>query len=407
MQWRNSLSRQVSTYEVMTAILEHGPISRADIARQTGISKQIASEIVRQLQEAGWIEETGVTSGNIGRSAVLYSIVPNSAYIVGVDLGGTKLTAAVADMTGNIVAERTVPTDPAGGLKVIQQIATMCRSVAAEAQADWAKVHLAVVGTPGVLDKETGFIEFAPNIMGFDSVRVAVELRAALGIEVFVENDVNLAALGERWAGAGQGSDNLVFIALGTGIGQGIIIHGKLLRGANGFAGEIGYLPLAADPFGPEAITTGAFETAVGSKAILRHYKAQGGDTLSVEQIFERAETNEPLAKSVLNELAKRLALGVAATCAIIDPEKIVFGGSIGSRPELIGRVQEALPNCMRRPPSIEVSSLGNRTGIVGAIARGLEELHELTHGSGVIQAGQPAPTLAMAPALAKAGNER
>lgn len=397
MQRRNSISRQVSTYEVMTAVLEKGPISRADISRETGLSKQVASEIVRQLEQAGWIEESGMERGKVGRAAVLYRIVPNSAYIVGVDLGGTKLTVAIADMAGEIVAEKTVPTAPEGGKVVIDQITSLCRRLADDARAEWDKVHLAVVGTPGVLDASTGFIEFAPNIRGFDNVRVLDELRAGLGIEVFLENDVNLAAIGERWSGAGQGVDDLVFIALGTGIGQGIIINGKLLRGASGFAGEIGYLPLGAEPFSEAAKNTGSFELSVGSLAIVGLYEELGGERHTVQELFERAHAGEERANAVLEELASRLALGVASTCALLDPAKVVFGGSIGSRPELIDRVNRILPQCMRRPPPLVTSSLGTRAGIVGAVARALEELHELTHGSGLIQAGPPAPTLTMA----------
>lgn len=394
MQRRSSISRQVSTYAVMTAILEKGPISRAGISRETGISKQTASEIVKLLEESGWIKESGIAQGKVGRSAVLYQIVPDSAYIVGVDLGGTKLTAAIADMAGNLVAEETVPTDQQGGREVIAQIVELCRELANGVGAVWHKVRLAVVGMPGVLDPETGFVEFAPNIPGFDRLRVRDELQTGLGIEVIVENDVNLAVIGERWRGAGQGVDDLVFIALGTGIGQGIVTSGHLLRGASGSAGEIGYLPLGADPFSAEAITAGAFETAVGSRAILRLYEEKGGKCETVKDLFERVEDGEPRASEVLDELALRLALGVAATCALIDPEKVIFGGSIGSRPELIERVGQILPMCMRKPPRVDVSSLGSRTAIMGALARGLEELHELTHGSGLTQAGPPALTL-------------
>lgn len=382
----------------MTAVLEKGPISRAGIARETGISKQTTSEIVRLLEEAGWIEETGTTRGKVGRTAVLYQIVPDSAYIVGVDLGGTKLTTALADMTGNVVAEETVPTNQQGGRDVIMQIGSLCRELAAGAGAAWDKVRLAVVGTPGVLNPRTGFVDLAPNIPGFDQLRVEDELRTNLGIEVHVENDVNLAVLGERWRGAGQGVDDLVFIALGTGVGQGIMTRGNLLRGANGSAGEIGYLPLCTDPFSEDALTTGAFELGVGSKAILRLHNEKGGAAETVRELFERAEENEPAATEVLDELASRLALGVAATCALLDPEKVIFGGSIGSRPELVNRIVQALPSCMRHPPAVEASRLGSRTGIVGALARGLEELHELTHGSGLLRAGPSAPVLAMTP---------
>jgi predicted NBD/HSP70 family sugar kinase len=378
----------------MTTILEKGPISRAAISRVTGLSKQTSSEIVRMLEETGWIKESGLTKGPKGRSAVLYQIVPDSAYIVGVDLGGTKLAVAIADMTGSLVAEETVATRPEGGRRVIEQIVELCRQVASQAGAPWEKIRLAVVGMPGVVDPATGFVQFAPNIPGFDRLRVQEELGSGLRVEVVVENDVNLAVLGERWCGAGRGVDDLVFIALGTGVGQGIVHDGKLVRGARGAAGEIGYLPLGYEPFSEQAITVGAFESSVASRAIVASYEERSGQGATVREIFDRAEAGEEPALEVLDELASRLALGVAATSALLDPDRVIFGGSIGGRIELVERVRAVLPRCMRRPPEVEASSLGSRAGVVGALALGLEQLHRSTHGSGLVESTRLPPAL-------------
>lgn len=281
---------------------------------------------------------------------------------------------------------------------MISQIIELCKSLADRAGAGWKKVRLAVVGMPGVVDPVSGFVEFAPNITGFDQLRVQDELRSGLGLPVIVENDVNLAVIGEGWRSAGQGVDDLVFIALGTGIGQGIMLGGKLIRGASGAAGEIGYLPLCADPFTEQAKSVGAFESAAGSRAMLHLYEEKGGECKTVRELFERAEEGEPKAAEVLDEVSSRLALGVAATAALIDPEKVIFGGSIGGRPELLERIGRILPQCTRRPPSVEASSLGSRAGIVGALAYGLEELHQFTHGSGLAQTSALPQTLTMTP---------
>lgn len=385
MQRRGSIARQVSTRAVMTAVMEYGPISRAGISRATGLSKQTTSEIVRLLEETGWVEESGVTKGKVGRAAILYQVVPGAAYIIGVDLGGTKLRAALADMTGHLVVEEGVDTDRRGGLHVTAQIKALCARLIRRAGAHRDRVHLAVVGMPGVVNPTTGFVEFAPNIPGFDRIRVRETLSSEMGVEVHVENDVNLAVLGERWRGAGQGVDDLVFIALGTGLGQGIVLGGKLLHGATNAAGEIGYLPLICDPFTEQARTVGAFESAVGSRAILQMYEQKGKTCESVRALFERAGSGDTSAIQVLDELASRLALGVAATCALIDPAKVIFGGSVGGRADLVERIRHRLPDCMRKPPPVEASGLDSRAGVVGALARGLEELHEHTRGPGPI----------------------
>jgi predicted NBD/HSP70 family sugar kinase/predicted transcriptional regulator len=382
LQRSDSISRQVSTHAVMAAILHHGPISRADISRETGLSKQTASEIVRMLESEGWIEEVGYTRGKVGRTAVLYQIVPESAYIIGIDLGGTKIAAAVADMTCSLVTEMTQPTHKDGGQHVVDQIVGMCRQLAEKAGIAWGKIRLGVVGMPGVINPRTGFVDFAPNIPGFDTLSVKDALSEGLGLDVVIENDVNLAVIGERWQGAGQGINNLAFIALGTGIGQGLIIDGTVVRGARGGAGEIGYLPMGINPFSDEARTTGAFESAVGSHAMLRSYKEKQGRGNTVRELFEMAERGEAAALEVLNETAQLMALGVAATVALFDPEKIIFGGSIGMREELIDRIRSVLPQCMRYPVPIEVSALGNRAPIMGALAIGLNKLHSMMYGT-------------------------
>jgi predicted NBD/HSP70 family sugar kinase len=382
LQRSDSLSRQVSTHAVMTAILHHGPISRAGISRETGLSKQTSSEIVRKLENEGWIEETGFTKGNIGRTAILYQIVPESGYIIGIDLGGTKVTVAVADITCSLVTEATEPTDKCGGQHIVNQIVTLCHTVVERAGIAWEKIRLGVIGMPGVVDSRTGFVDFAPNIPGFATLPVHDVLRDGLGFDVVIENDVNLAVIGERWRGAGQGIDNLAFIALGTGIGQGLILDGTLVRGARGGAGEIGYLPIGSNPFGEEAKTTGAFERSVGSHAILERYKEKNGAGKSVQEIFEMAEGGEAAALQTLDETARILALGVAATAALLDPQRIIFGGSIGVRTELVERIRKALPECMSYPTPIEVSALGNRAPIMGAVAIGLNKLHGMMYGT-------------------------
>ena len=273
----DSISRQLSTYAVMTTILHKGPISRAGISRETGLSKQTSSEIVGALDREGWIEETGYSKGKVGRTAVLYQIVHDSAYIIGIDLGGTKVAAAIADMTCSLVIEGTQATDKEGGQQVVKQIGEMCRQLAEEAEIAWEKIRLGVIGMPGVVNPHTGYVDFAPNLPGFDTLVVKDALSQNLGFDLIIENDANLAVIGEHWQGAGQELDTLAFIALGTGIGQGLMIDGTVVRGARGGAGEIGYLPVGGDPFSHEAITAGAFESSVGSYAILKRYKEKGG----------------------------------------------------------------------------------------------------------------------------------
>jgi predicted NBD/HSP70 family sugar kinase len=366
----------------MEAILHQGPISRARLAQVTGLSKQTTSEAVRLLEAAGWVGERGRRQGKLGRSALDYELRADAAFVLGVDLGGAKIRAALADLSGATVAETKTPTDRRGGAYVVAQIGALRRQLIEQARIDPARLRFAVVGTPGVVEVATGAVQQAPNIADLDSLDVVGMLRREFGCDLLVENDINLAALGEQWQGRGQEQRNLAFIALGSGLGMGLVIDGRLMRGARGAAGEIGYLPFGADPFAPESRRAGALERVTGAQGLVARYEAAGGEKgLAAPAIFDRLAANDAAAIAVIDETARLLALATASVCAIVDLEQIVFGGSIGGRPEIIARVERLLPLCMARPTPIARSILQERATIVGALATGLSRLHNQLFG--------------------------
>ena len=376
------ISRQFSQRAVMEAIIQNGPISRASIAKQTGLSKQTISEIVRQLELDGWVQETGRTSGHIGRSAVTYEMIPDAAFIAAVDLGGTKVRVAIADLACQVFAEEAAATDKRGGQFVIDQIASLCWKAASHNNIPRERIRMAVVGAPGAPDEKTGRILLAPNIPGLDAMDVRAAFEKALGVHVALENDVNLCVIGENWLGQGQGIDNLAYIAVGTGIGGGLMVGGPLVRGASTAAGELGFLPFGADPFDPESLRSGAFERVVASIGIIERFAKLAGVTATVPAIFERAVAGDDNAVKVLDETARYLARGIGAIAAIANPQKVILGGSIGLRQELIDRVRSFLPRCFPYPVEIEASVLGARAAIIGATAIGLGHLHNALFGA-------------------------
>ncbi len=362
--------------------MQGGSVSRASLAKQTGLSKQTISEIMRQLEDEGWVQETGRTSGHVGRTAVTYELVPTAAYIAAVDLGGTKVRVAVCDLSSHVLAEVTEPTHPDGGKAVVDQIASLCWAAADQGGVPREKLRIAVVGSPGAPQPDTGRVLLAPNIAGFEEMDVAGALEAVLGFEAMIENDVNLAVLGESWLGVGQGIDNLAFIALGTGVGSGLMLNGQLVRGATNAAGELGFLPFGADPFEPESLRAGAFERVVGSYGIVARYRDAVGHDATVPAIFEKANAGDTAAIAVLDATARLLARGIGAIAAIANPQKVILGGSIGSRPELVEKVRQVLPLCFPYPVEIESSVLGNHAALVGAAAIGLSHLHNTLFGT-------------------------
>ena len=261
------IARQISMHAITRALLANGPTSRAELAKLTGFSKQTISDVVRDLEDAGWLAPLGRTAGRPGRSAVTYAINGRAAAAGAIDLGGSKVHAAVVDLLGEVMAETVEPTDSRGGPHVIAQIARLLDGLKAGLAPPVQQLQLVVLGTPGVFHPETGQIAAAPNIQGLGEIDMRGALAARLGAPVVIENDVNLAARGEQWRGHGVGIGNFVFIGLGTGIGMGIIADGHLLRGASGGAGEIAYLPIGGDPFDSRGFRLGTLENAIGSVA--------------------------------------------------------------------------------------------------------------------------------------------
>jgi predicted NBD/HSP70 family sugar kinase len=291
-----------------------------------------------------------------------------TAYCFAADLGGTKLAAAIADARGRIVAELTEPTDQRGAAYVAEQIAGCAGKLAKTVGIDVTRARHVMVGVPGAIDPRTGRVSLTPNIAGLQDFDVLGFLRGRFGPDVAIENDVNLAMLGEHALGCASHCRNAAFLALGTGAGLGLLIDDKLFRGAHGSAGEIADLPIGGDPTSHNPSANSTFELEVGSLAIVDRYRRQGGTAAAtVRDIFGLLEQGDQVAASVLDTTARRVALAVVTLQSLLDLELIVFGGSIGVRPELCERVRRALPALFSRPIDIAPSRLGRRAGLIGA----------------------------------------
>jgi predicted NBD/HSP70 family sugar kinase len=291
-----------------------------------------------------------------------------TGYCFAADLGGTKLAAAIADGQGRILAELTEPTDPRGAAHVAEQIAACAQKLAHTVGIDVRRARHVMVGIPGAVDPRTGRVSLIPNITGLEDFDVLGFLRQRLGADVAIENDVNLAMLGEHALGCANRCRNAAFLSLGTGAGLGLLMDDKLFRGAHGSAGEIADLPIGLGPSSQIPSAGGTFELEVGSLAIVDRYRRQGGTAAStVRDIFRLLEQGDEVAASVLDTTARWVALAVVTMQSLLDLELIVFGGSIGVRPELYERVRQTLPSLFSRPIAIAPSQLGDRAGLIGA----------------------------------------
>ena len=371
------VARQLSVRAIMETILQRGPTSRAELAKQTGLSRQTTTQVVLELERDGWLQVSGRVQGPLGRSAPTYEMNPASAHVLGIRLEGAALQMAVADIRGDVVVETSEATDPRGGRAVVHQVGQMFQALITSASIRRDSVKFAVMGTPGVVEPKSGSIEIAPSIPHLSDINVVAEMRVELGLPLSIENGVKLAALGELWQGAARGYRNFAYFGIGSGVGMGIVADGKLLRGSRGAAGEIAYLPIGGDPFDPAGFVNGTFEMAVNSAAMIRRFEGYGGaENQSIDQIFQAIQAGDTAAIAALDETVRLVVVAIRAVGFVIDAELFVLGGSLGRRVELVDRIRVLLPRTIPHPVQITTCHLADRATLVGALGQALDQLH-------------------------------
>jgi len=335
-------------------------VAVTDIAEAVGRSRSWVGE------KSGFAVRVGWLTGPVERPRP----VPreNAGVVVGVDLGGTKLIGAAADMTGRILAEIEEPTRDDRDNAAFEQIEHLIDLLIVEAGVSRGALQAVAIGVPGAVSA-AGEVSLAPNLRIDDGRGFVRRLRERLGVEVRVENDVNIAAFGEYRRGVGRGAPSLAFLALGTGVGMGLVLSGAIHRGQTGAAGEIGFLPVGAAPLDGAAHEGGGyFEDLVGTRGIRRRYD----DVSTVREIFERAAAGDEKARRVIAETARDTALGVAGVAAVLDPSMIVLGGGIGSRADFVAMVEAEAKRLAPIVCPIAPSALGPRAGLIGAVMSAL-----------------------------------
>ena len=369
-----SLLRAINARTILELIQRGSPASRAQVARDSGLSKPTVSLGLAALLEAGLVREVGRSSGGRGPSAVLYELNPEAGWVAGIDVGRRWVRAAIADITGTIVARRHERARVSSARALIGQIGAIARGLAGDAGIDWDQVVHATVGSPGVFEPTRGAVTLAPNLPGWGRHGLVEALLGELGTQVGVENDVNLAAVGERWKGLGRGVRDFGFLSIGTGVGMGLVLGGELYRGSRGAAGEVGYLPVGSDPHDPHVRRRGAFEEATNAAGVVRTAREAGmTGPLTPQKVFALARRGDPTACEVVATEARRLALGLAVVVAVVDLELVVLGGGIGGNADLLLEpLERELRALSPLRPRLAASALGEDAVLQGAVATSL-----------------------------------
>ena len=299
-------------------------------------------------------------------------------YLIGVDIGGTNLRVALADIKGKILARTSSTT---AGVRDAQLIVAKIRQCAEQLLQDVGILREAVAaigaGAPGVTNAETGVVIATSYLLGWRDVPLKAMLEEALSVPAAVDNDVNLAALGESFFGAGAEVPNFVFLAVGTGVGAGIVLQDQLFQGAAWTAGEVGYMLVPGVSQEPvELGEPGALESVIGGEGLRLQWlslwnsrETKLPENLTATQIFDGAVAGDPLANSVLDRTAHALACAIFNMTLVLNTPLFVLGGSVGLHPALRDRTQKIVDTHARLlRPEIVLSSLGSDAQLMGAI---------------------------------------
>jgi len=379
---------------ILSLIRKQVTTSRAQLAKETGLSRTTVSSVVNDLLEEGICHEIGLGPSNGGRPATMIALNPNARYAVGVNIEGHNIRTGLVDLKASVTSLQEREIDCRNTRAMLNSVAAAIQEMMSDTPRE--KVVGVGIGITGLVDSETGTVIFAGNLGLSDfPFRRALADALPFSVPILIENDCKVAALGERYYGAGQGFDNMVYIEFGTGIGAGIIMDGRIYAGAHGMAGELGHIKLRKG--GPKCAcgARGCLEALAGGRTIVREvlretdnsrrsaiWRLADGDSskVTLRIILEAAAEGDPLAQKVLDKAMDYLGMGIANLINLLDVEGIIIGGAGVYLPEsslnLLRRsVLRGLLGNHLQSVAITRAGLGRNSVIIGAATLALQRL--------------------------------
>lgn len=366
-----SLMRELNERSVLDTLRRNGALHAAEIARLIGLSKPTTADILRSLIDTGLIQEYTPGEDDPKRARSVYEAVSDLKVSLAIDIGSRFIRAAVGDLNEKMLAETSVAVKSLALKDLISVMHTAVNSVLKESGYSLKDVASLVVGTPGVVDQNTGIVAIAGTIASLDGVNLAELLKKEFGIAPTVENDINLVTVAEQAAGHGRGVENFAVLSVGSGLGSGLVLNGKIHRGHRGAAGEIFYVPFG-DPLDThrDATNPSGDRIAEITRGLAKKYKGSVlQEPYSTVDILKAAKENDELAKAVVHLEAERIALYIAAISAVTDVELVVLSGGIGRQATFfLEPIKKLVAAIVPFSPRIEVSTLGDAGILVGAL---------------------------------------
>lgn len=376
------LIRRHNGKRILDAVRRHGPISRAALAHRAELSPPTVSALVDDLVDRrGLLRNVGKGESSGGRRPLMVDFNADYGYVVGIDIGSRTLRSVLGDLRGNVVRRREERTPTTSRDAILNAIVSAVERLFTEAGIGMDKLFAIGVGAPGMTDVTNGRVISAVNLKGWTDVPLRDLLQDRFHVAVFVDNDVNMAALGEQWAGCAKDCPNFVFIALGAGVGAGIVIDGRLYRGTRWYAGEISHMHLDHRRWNVDYGEPGFLESSAGAEAIAREWQRVRGPGApavpsadGAAEVFEAARYGDRRADEVVHQVAVYLGTAIANIAAVLDPALIVFGGGISHvGDQLLHPVREVVSRIVPNAPEIRVSAAGDDAQVFGSLYSALQ----------------------------------
>lgn len=364
---------------VVRAVRMAGSLTQAEIARATGLSAATVSNIVRELKDSGTVDVTPTSAG--GRRARSVSLSGDAGVVVGVDFGHSHLRVAIGNLAHKVLAEEAEPIDvDASAAQGFDRAEQLVERLIAATGVNRQKVIGVGLGVPGPIDVETGVLGSTAILPGWTGINPRDELTGRLGVEVHVDNDANLGALGELVWGSGRGVADLAYIKVASGVGAGLVMGGQIYRGPGGTAGEIGHITL--DESGPvcRCGNRGCLETFTAARYVLPLLTPSHGADLTMPSMVALARGGDPGCRRVVADIGRHIGSGVANLCNLLNPSRVVLGGDLAEAGDLVldpirdSVSRYAIPSAARQL-SVVPGALGGRAEVLGALALVLNEM--------------------------------
>lgn len=361
--------RSANQGRVLELLRSSGELTQAEVARRTGLAPATVSNIVRELTTAGLIDESG--SGQRRRRLRL---ARSAGLIAGIDFGHRHVTVAVANMSRQILAERRMPLGPAEAAQTsLLRAGELLDEALADVDGRLADVASIGMGLPAPIDSATGTVGSVSILPGWVGVHAAQLASDHFGRAVVVDNDANLGVLAEHTWGAGRGCDDVAYLKLADGVGAGLFLDGRLYRGRNGTAGEIGHTTF--DEFGAvcRCGNRGCLETIIAARAVVKLLEPRHGPDLTIAEIVRLANAGDAACTRVLSDTGRQAGVAVANLCNLFNPQRILIGGELAQAGELLlAPLRESVRRCgipsSTRDLAIELTALGARGPVLGAV---------------------------------------